>query len=245
LIQYPLLAQITAADLAQALTIPVTRAERLLALMSSVGTFFSGASGSPHGFTEVGLARDDVLAEYLGFRSVDETLAQRDQTTPATSPLPSALPHERVPGHAPVRNSVFILMSMDPQDDSLPDISNAIKAECAAYDLNAIRIDDVEHQDRITDRILEQIATAEFIIADLTGEKPNVYYEVGYAHAIGKRPILLRKRGTKLHFDLLVHNVPEYRNATELRVTLGKRLEAMLGRSPRASHSQASAPDAT
>ena len=121
-------------------------------------------------------------------------------------------------------------MSMDPTNPNLEDVVNAIKETCTAFGLQALRADDVEHQDEITDVILDHIRQSEFLIADLTGERPNVYYEVGYAHALRKRPILFRKTGTKLHFDLAVHNVPEFGNVTVLKKLLTERLEHMLGR---------------
>jgi hypothetical protein len=51
-------------------------------------------------------------------------------------------------------------------------------------------------------RIYNQIAKADLIVADMTGRNPNVFYEVGYAHALGKTVILLTKNADDIPFDL-------------------------------------------
>ena len=234
LVQNPALNQITAKELSEALSLPLARAERVLSLVVSIGELSFGTNSSPHGFASISLdGGHNILAEYLGFQSIRDLLDRRAAKRANPSPSAPASPSREVAGRVVLKNTAFILMSMDPKDDSLIDACNTIKSACAEFGVDAIRVDDIEHQDRITDRILEGIASAEFIIADLTGERPNVYYEIGYAHALNKRPILLRKRGTQLHFDLSVHNAPEYRNNTELRSLLVKRLEALLGRPPK------------
>ncbi|MFN2623040.1 MAG: hypothetical protein ABR611_09360 [Chthoniobacterales bacterium] len=154
-----------------------------------------------------------------------------DNNFVADTPSPLVGP-ETPPRTSHVPNTAFIMMWMEKTHAELDDVSNAIKDVCDTFSIKAVRADDIEHQDRITDVVLQHIRESEFLIADMTGERPNVYYEVGYAHALGKRPILYRKEGTPLHFDLSVHNVPEYRNVTNLKELSRRRLEGILGRAP-------------
>ena len=126
---------------------------------------------------------------------------------------------------------VFIAMPMDPARSELDDVHDAIKQVASDCGLQAERTDDVQQNERITDLILESIRKAQFIVADLTDAKPNVFFEAGYAHGRGKTPIYVARNGTKLEFDLKDYPVIFYSSMRELREGLEKRFRALAAKS--------------
>ena len=142
--------------------------------------------------------------------------------------LPTGAAELAQPGTANYRpNTAFVMMPIDDSKPELEDIRTGIKEVFLEFGIEAITANEIEHEEAITDRILSEIETSEFLIADLTHERPNVYYEIGYAHALYKRVILIRKKDTKLHFDVAHRNCPEYENTTGLKTLLRNRLEAI------------------
>ena len=142
--------------------------------------------------------------------------------------LPSEVTDLVYPGTANYRpNTAFVMMAIDDSKPELEDIRAGIKEVFKEFDIEAITADEIEHEGAITDRVLSEIETSEFHLADLTHERPNVYYEIGHAHALEKRVILVRKKGTRLHFDMAHRNCPEYENAIGLKRMLRTRLETI------------------
>jgi nucleoside 2-deoxyribosyltransferase len=84
----------------------------------------------------------------------------------------------------------FVLMPFEASFDDIYKLG--IQGAVAAFaDMIAERVDEQMYSEGILDRIYRQIELEDIIIADMTGQNPNVFYEVGYAHAKGKLCILL------------------------------------------------------
>lgn len=88
-------------------------------------------------------------------------------------------------------DSAFVMMQIDPQKPELEDLYNAIKDCFSRFGIKAVRADEIEHEDMITEKITEKIETSEFLIADLTGERPSVYYEIGTPMPLGEESLCI------------------------------------------------------
>lgn len=233
---------VSAVELAKNTGLQEQDIEVALRLMADLGSFTGGStySSNNRGYSSIAFSSgDDGYDAYLSYENLDELMEQFYAPKPpkftgvavpnwfSQSSIVGGIANDEVKQKP---NTAFVIMSINPANPELEDVYNAIKDICEKFGISSLRADIIEHQESITDVILRQIRECEFLIADLSYERPNVYYEVGYAHALGKRPILFRKVGTNLHFDLAGFGCPEYQNVTALKTKLDKRFKAILGK---------------
>ena len=83
---------------------------------------------------------------------------------------------------------------------------------------------------RITDQIVQMITSARFVVADLTHERPNVYFELGFARGLGKTVITIARQGTRVHFDVKDWTYIPYIDSRLLERDMRKRFEFELSR---------------
>lgn len=99
------------------------------------------------------------------------------------------------------RPKIFVVMQFSKEYDEL--YSDIIIPVSEAFGYECVRGDEFYSGTPILKDIVDSILKCAAIIAEITPDNPNVFYEIGYAHAIGKPTILLCDRvRSKLPFDL-------------------------------------------
>ena len=136
--------------------------------------------------------------------------------------LPRPLPGNQVGlfafGRSPVRFEnieaqrerprAFVAMQFMEPFDTL--YHRVIKPEAEALGFIVMRIDEISGPGIIFEDIKREIAEAKVLIAEITAPNQNVFYELGYAHALNKPTILLAQRGKELPFDIRSYRVIFY-----------------------------------
>jgi len=125
----------------------------------------------------------------------------------------------------------FVIMDFSEKFEYI--YSEVVKPVCNELDIECYRADEYNYPGSIIKDILDSIRDFDIIIADITPNNANVYFEVGYAYALGKNPVLLMDKGREnLPFDVSGFRIIMYNNtikgAQYVKEQLTKFLKALI-----------------
>lgn len=235
IIKNPKEIQITCDRVSSMLNISPEVASQVLKLIGHLGTFWSGASCSGAGYSSISINREDVIEEYLNYEGIEEIMKRfynsfnkssyQDKYTVSMSPS-ELNPHLKRVSPPPVHQQVtpifrteitdidlklcFVLMPFK-QKWSNRVYKSYIKENVEKIGLKCQRADNLTGQIIIED-IWAKINECAFIIADVTKRNPNVMYELGIVHTLGKPAILITQDLSDIPFDCLHLRHHEYKD---------------------------------
>jgi hypothetical protein len=119
------------------------------------------------------------------------------------------------------KSTCFLLMpfTQDWSERVYKQISKVLKK----LGYSTLRADDLYGHDVLED-IWRALNESEIVIADTTSKNPNVFYEIGIAHTLGKRLILLAQDAEDIPFDLRRYRHLIYEDNVDGFATLSRQL---------------------
>ena len=131
----------------------------------------------------------------------------------------------QVPDGATDQNLVSVMMPFSPAFDA---VYKTISQSTSSMGLTCRRVSDIWEQSTIIQDIFSLIFRSAAVICDFSGKNPNVFYEAGIAHTLGKHVIPITQNGSDIPFDLAHYRYLSYLNNNEGLVALGKGIESRL-----------------
>jgi hypothetical protein len=130
-----------------------------------------------------------------------------------------------IPEIAADDNLVSVMM---PFSKEFSEVYEAIKEACAGAGFNCKRADDFWENSILIQDVFQLIFTSKIVISDFTGRNPNVMYETGIAHTLGKHVVPITQDGKDIPFDLAHHRHLRYLANSEGLETLRQNLQERL-----------------
>jgi hypothetical protein len=117
--------------------------------------------------------------------------------------------------------SIFVLT---PFHTSFDEFFSGVISVGQETNYSVSRGDEHVQKSDIFSQVLTGIVTSRFIVANITGRNPNVFYELGVAHALDKEVILVAENDAEVPFDLQSKRIIFYGNIDELKSRLATAL---------------------
>jgi hypothetical protein len=122
---------------------------------------------------------------------------------------------------------------MMPFDAAFNSVYDSIRTAAENAGFRSRRADDIWENPAIIQDVVSLIDRARVVICDCTGRNPNVFYEAGIAHALGREVILITQTDQDIPFDLRHLRYVRYLNNGEgraaLTVALQDRMQTIVG----------------
>jgi hypothetical protein len=169
--------------------------------------------------------RDKNTGNVTLYKAIDEFISTSTDVNEAKeviifSPSVFSVPKK------PVENDLVSVMT--PFTMEFDKVLETIKAACSNIGMPCYRVDDLWNNTTIVQDIFELIYRSSIVIVDFSGRNPNVFYEAGIAHTLGKNVIPITQSIDDIPFDLRHHRVLKYLNNSEGRKELKRSLEKRL-----------------
>jgi hypothetical protein len=177
---------------------------------SNVGLLVRAASllmsdyPNPFGGGSLGDDRWALRVNVQSVRQFREVQTLDDYFACQATVFEAARPAEPILATSRVQTFVFVLMPFGEywSPCSYDLIKRAVDSLRPEFDIFVERADDISRPGKITEQIIDAIRRADVIVADITGNNPNVMWELGFAQALGKRPVILNQALEATPFDL-------------------------------------------
>ena len=136
--------------------------------------------------------------------------------------------------------NAFVAMWFNPSVSGV--YSSAIAPAIEECGFRPVRVDNVEHNNEITDEIIAGIKDSRFMVADMTGYRGGVYYEAGFARGLGIPVIFTCRKDwfdgekdaegktvkEKIHFDIDHQNIIVWETEDYLKKRIVDRIRATI-----------------
>lgn len=122
---------------------------------------------------------------------------------------------------------------MMPFDSEFNAVCNTIKEAASELGLSCKRADDIWEDSTIIQDVFSLIYRSAIVICDFSNKNPNVLYEAGIAHTLGRKVIPLAQHISDIPFDLRHHRhlmyLPNTEGLRELKAKLSEKIRQEIG----------------
>ncbi len=123
----------------------------------------------------------------------------------------------QIPNESVDQNLISVMM---PFRSGLSNVYEAIKEAASNTGFYCKRVDNIWDHSTVIQDVFSLIFQSYIVVCDLTGKNPNVFYEAGIAHTLGKHVVPITQSEDDIPFDLKHHRYALYLNNGEGREEL-------------------------